>query len=103
MKKLGSNEVAMHVAVAGLPSTQEIDLIHCVGSLMRHCYDALPEAKRGRWCETSIEMATYVGRDLDAGDVVLAKGSLSMGLARVVDAVRKLSHTATKDAEKDDV
>jgi len=66
----------------------------------------LPDAKRGHWFETSAEMASTVGRDLDAGDVVLAKGSLSMGLARVVDAVRKLGHTAKKDAmtarEKDD-
>lgn len=103
MKELGSSEIQMHQAVAALPSTTDIDLIHCVGPLMRHCYDALPEAKRGHWTETSTEMATHVGRDLDAGDVVLAKGSLSMGLARVVDAVRKLGHTPSKDAQKDDV
>jgi UDP-N-acetylmuramoyl-tripeptide--D-alanyl-D-alanine ligase len=98
MKELGSSEIQMHLAVAALPSTAEIDVIHCVGPLMRHCYDALPETKRGHWTETSTEMATQVGRDLDAGDVVLAKGSLSMGLARVVDAVRKLGHTPSKDA-----
>ena len=103
MKELGSSEIQMHQAVAALPSTTDIDLIHCVGPLMRHCYDALPEAQRGHWTETSTEMATHVGRDLDAGDVVLAKGSLSMGLARLVDAVRKLGHTPTKDAQKDDV
>lgn len=103
MKELGNAEIQMHQAVAALPSTTDIDLIHCVGPLMRHCYDALPEAKRGHWTETSTEMATHVGRDLDAGDVVLAKGSLSMGLARVVDAVRKLGHTPSKDAQKDDV
>ncbi|MEP5153338.1 UDP-N-acetylmuramoyl-tripeptide--D-alanyl-D-alanine ligase [Planktotalea sp.] len=103
MKELGPQEIALHVAVADLPSVQDIDLLHCVGPLMRHCYDALPEAKRGHWFETSAEMAATVGRDLDAGDVVLAKGSLSMGLARVVDAVRKLGHTAPKDVKKDDV
>ncbi len=103
MKELGSDEIAMHRAVASLPSIADIDVINCVGPLMRHCYDALPEAKRGHWFETSAEMASQVGRDLDAGDVLLAKGSLSMGLARVVDAVRKLGHTASKDAEKDTV
>ncbi|MGH1578274.1 UDP-N-acetylmuramoyl-tripeptide--D-alanyl-D-alanine ligase [Planktotalea sp.] len=103
MKELGEDENAMHAAIAALPSVRDIDVIHCVGPLMRHCYEALPEAKRGHWCESSSEMASHVGRDLDAGDVVLAKGSLSMGLARVVDAVRKLGHTANKDAEKDDV
>jgi len=68
---------------------------------MRHCFEALPDAKKGHWCAESAEMAAHVGHDLDAGDVVLAKGSLSMGLARVVDAVRKLGHTAPKPSEKD--
>lgn len=103
MKELGGDEIRMHADIAALNSTSEIDVIHCVGPLMRHCYEALPEAKRGHWSETSTEMARYIGHDLDAGDVVLAKGSLSMGLARVVDAVRKLGHTASKDAQKDDV
>lgn len=103
MKELGGDEAAMHSAVARLPCIEEIDVIHCVGPLMRHCYDSLPVAKRGHWEASSAAMASHVGRDLDAGDVVLAKGSLSMGLARVVDAVRKLSHTASKDAAKDDV
>ena len=106
MKELGDDENAMHEAVARLSCIEHLDMIHCVGPLMRRCYEALPDAKRGHWFETSAEMASTVGRDLDAGDVVLAKGSLSMGLARVVDAVRKLGHTAKKDAmtarEKDD-
>lgn len=103
MKELGPSEVTRHQDVAALPCVAEIDIVHCVGPLMRHCYDGLPEAKRGHWFETSAEMAATVGHDLDAGDVVLAKGSLSMGLARVVDAVRKLGHTAPKDAKKEDV
>lgn len=98
MKELGTDEINLHKSVASLPSIEAIDLIHCTGPLMRHCYDALPDAKRGHWFETSAEMAATVGRDLDAGDVVLAKGSLSMGLARVVDAVRKLGHSAKQDA-----
>lgn len=102
MKELGSTEVDLHKAVASLPSISDIDVIHCVGPLMRHCYDALPEHKRGHWFETSAEMATQAGRDLDAGDVVLAKGSLSMGLARVVDAIRKLGHTADENSKNND-
>lgn len=103
MKELGPDEIAMHQAVAELPSIAQIDVVHCVGSLMRHCYDALPDAKKGHWTEHSTEMAGFVGHDLDAGDVVLAKGSLSMGLSRVVDAVAKLGHTIPKTSEKDDV
>ncbi|KUF09165.1 UDP-N-acetylmuramoyl-tripeptide--D-alanyl-D-alanine ligase [Pseudoponticoccus marisrubri] len=90
MKELGPQEVAMHREIAALPAMAQIDMVHCVGPLMRQLWEALPEEKRGRCCETSAEMAERVARDLDAGDVVLAKGSLSMGLARVVDAIRKM-------------
>jgi UDP-N-acetylmuramoyl-tripeptide--D-alanyl-D-alanine ligase len=47
-------------------------------------------------------MAAGVRRDLDAGDVVMVKGSLSTGLAAVVDAVRKLGHAAPQSASGDD-
>lgn len=103
MKELGVDEIAMHRAVATLPSIEKIDIINCVGPLMLHCFDALPDAKKGHWTADSKEMARFVGHDLDAGDVVLAKGSLSMGLSRVVDAVTKLGQTAPKTSEKDDV
>ena len=90
MKELGQTEAALHAGIAALVAVEKIDQIHCVGPLMRHLFDALPEAKRGRWSETSAEMAEGVARDLDAGDVVLAKGSLSMGLAKIVDAIRRM-------------
>ncbi|MEM9579350.1 MAG: UDP-N-acetylmuramoyl-tripeptide--D-alanyl-D-alanine ligase [Pseudomonadota bacterium] len=97
MKELGADATGMHRAVADWPAMDAIDTVHCVGPLMKACHAALPQDKRGHWCETSTEMAAHVARDLDAGDVVLAKGSLSMGLARVVDAVRKLGHAAPKN------
>ena len=101
MKELGADEIAMHEAVATLACVAEIDVIHCVGPLMQHLFNVLPAEKQGRWTETSTEMATHVHHDLDAGDVVLAKGSLSMGLARVVDGVRKLGHPASQTGKKD--
>ncbi|SFK51620.1 UDP-N-acetylmuramoyl-tripeptide--D-alanyl-D-alanine ligase [Shimia haliotis] len=101
MKELGPQEAAMHAALALHPAIEKIDTVHCVGPLMRHLYEALPEIKRGRWSETSAEMAADVRRLVDAGDAVLAKGSLSMGLAKVVDAVRKLGHPAAITENED--
>lgn len=97
MKELGTEEVALHEAIATLPSIDAIDRVHCIGPLMQALYEALPAHKRGRWCSTSEEMAAGLARDLRAGDVVAAKGSLSMGVGRIVDAIRKLGHPpATK-------
>lgn len=92
MKELGATEVALHEAVAGLPAMRDIDVVHCIGPLMAHLWAALPEHRRGRCCASADEAATRLSDDLDAGDVVLVKGSLSVGLARVVDAIRKMGH-----------
>ncbi len=102
MKELGQTETALHADIAGLPAIQSIDQIHCVGPLMRHLWEALPQEKRGRWTETSDQMAQEIGGDLTGGDVVLAKGSLSMGLARVVDAIRNLGHSPAKQKMEED-
>ncbi|MFP7571250.1 UDP-N-acetylmuramoyl-tripeptide--D-alanyl-D-alanine ligase [Marivita sp. S2033] len=91
MKELGPTGPQLHAALAELEATKTLDLVHCVGPLMRHLHEALPEEKRGMWFETSDEMALRLPRRLDAGDVVMVKGSLSMGLARVVDAIRNMS------------
>ncbi|MDC0736925.1 UDP-N-acetylmuramoyl-tripeptide--D-alanyl-D-alanine ligase [Cognatishimia sp. SS12] len=94
MKELGPQEVALHQAVADYPAMAKIHRVHCVGPLMKALHARLPEHQRGRWTETADDMTQRLAQDLDAGDVVLAKGSLSMGMARVVDAIRNLGHPA---------
>jgi UDP-N-acetylmuramoyl-tripeptide--D-alanyl-D-alanine ligase len=95
MKELGPQAMELHAGIATHPATAQLDIVHCVGPLMKAMYDALPEAQKGRWTETSAEMVQGIRRDLDAGDVVLAKGSLSMKLGLVVDAIRKMGHSTT--------
>ncbi|WP_227271435.1 UDP-N-acetylmuramoyl-tripeptide--D-alanyl-D-alanine ligase [Roseobacter weihaiensis] len=92
MKELGPDEIALHAGLAHLPATKSVDVIHCIGPLMRSLYDLLPDAQRGEWFETAEEAVTRVKTHLDSGDVVLAKGSLSMKLALIVDAIRKMGH-----------
>lgn len=94
MRELGRTEADLHAALAALPAMVRIDRVHCAGPLMRHLYEALPEEKRGRWVETAREMTDGIARELDAGDVVLVKASLSMGLGAVVDAIRKMGQGA---------
>ena len=92
----------MHADLASLDAMQAIDRVHCIGPLMRSLHDALPEPKRGLWTETAEEMAAQTPRRLDSGDVVLAKGSLSMKLARVVDAIRKMGHPVDQGGDPQD-
>ncbi len=92
MKELGPDGPGMHAALANEPAMERIDLVHCIGPLMQSLYAALPIEKRGLHVDTAAELAPQVRGLVDAGDAVLAKGSLSMGLAQIVDAVRKLGH-----------
>ncbi|WP_298842348.1 UDP-N-acetylmuramoyl-tripeptide--D-alanyl-D-alanine ligase [uncultured Roseobacter sp.] len=92
MKELGSDEIALHAGLAHLTSMEQIDVVHCIGPLMKSLHDLLPEAQRGGWFETSAEAVPRLKHHLDSGDVVLAKGSLSMKLALIVDAIRKMGH-----------
>jgi UDP-N-acetylmuramoyl-tripeptide--D-alanyl-D-alanine ligase len=93
MKELGTDAIALHAGLVHLEATRHIDRIHCIGPLMRSLHAILPEAQRGEWYETSQEALPRLKRHLDSGDVVLAKGSLSMKLGLIVDAIRKMGHS----------
>ncbi len=92
MKELGPEAEALHAALADLAAVQALDKVHCIGPLMQGLYAALPEHQRGLSVETSAEVIPELKRHLDSGDVVLAKGSLSMKLGSIVDAIRKMGH-----------
>ena len=92
MKELGPEAEALHAGLADLPSVQALDKVHCIGPLMRALHDRLPDHQRGGWHATAAEALEGLRRHLDSGDVVLAKGSLSMKLGSIVDAIRKMGH-----------
>ncbi|SLN44463.1 UDP-N-acetylmuramoyl-tripeptide--D-alanyl-D-alanine ligase [Roseovarius gaetbuli] len=89
MLELGPDEIALHADLAALPEIDKIDEIHCVGPRMRALWEALPEARRGKWRETAEELADQAHRVIDAGDVVLIKGSKGSRVSLVVEALRR--------------
>ncbi len=97
MKELGPQELPMHAAMANVAAMARIDRVHCIGPLMQAMHRALPQAKRGLWFETSEEMTSHLPEIVENNDTVLAKGSLSMGLARVVDGLRKMGQVGALD------
>ncbi|MEP3347869.1 MAG: UDP-N-acetylmuramoyl-tripeptide--D-alanyl-D-alanine ligase [Litoreibacter sp.] len=90
MKELGATENELHAGFATHPAMDDIGQVHCVGPLMKHLYDALPASKQGLWAATSAELADSPLALVRAGDVVMAKGSLSMKMALIVDAIENL-------------
>ncbi len=92
MLELGSEAAQMHRELADLTPMAEVDLVHCVGPMMRGLWEALPAEKQGRFSENADDLAAQAHDLIDAGDVVLVKGSKGSRVSRVVDAVRKLGH-----------
>ena len=87
-QRSGARNLANHLM--NDQTNDHVDLYEVRGLIGQSLHAALPADKRGLWAETSAELAQQVPELLQAGDIVLAKGSLSMQLARIVDAIRKM-------------
>jgi len=99
MLELGPQEGDLHRAVARHPGLAAIDTIHCVGPRMKLLHAALPRAQRGEWVEAAPELASRARTLIDAGDIVLVKGSKGIKVSLVVDALRKLGQRAPVASE----
>ncbi|MGL4310459.1 MAG: UDP-N-acetylmuramoyl-tripeptide--D-alanyl-D-alanine ligase [Paracoccaceae bacterium] len=98
MLELGPEELSLHAALAREPALAGVRQVHCVGNRMRALWQVLPDRQRGEWHADADAMAARVAQLLDAGDVVLVKGSKGSKVSRVVDAIRKLGHAVPKGA-----
>lgn len=90
MLELGRTELALHAALADHPAMAVVDVVHCVGPRMRALWARLPRGRRGEWAESADTLAPRARSLIDAGDIVLVKGSKGIRVSRVVDALRKL-------------
>jgi UDP-N-acetylmuramoyl-tripeptide--D-alanyl-D-alanine ligase len=90
MLELGPTEAALHAEIARHPGLEAVSTIHCVGPRMKALHAALPRSQRGDWVETAQELAPRVRTLIDAGDILLVKGSKGSKVSLVVDALRKM-------------
>jgi UDP-N-acetylmuramoyl-tripeptide--D-alanyl-D-alanine ligase len=90
MLELGRTELELHEALARHPTLAAISVVHCVGPRMRALHALLPQRQRGLWVETAVELVPQARSLVDAGDIVLVKGSKGIKVSLVVDALRKL-------------
>ena len=95
MLELGRTELDLHEAIARQPGLEAIDQIHCVGPRMRALHAQLPRLQRGDWVETAEDLMPRLRSLIDAGDIVLVKGSKGIKVSRLVDGLRKLGQQAT--------
>lgn len=91
MLELGDRAGADHANLAQSFTAAGLDIGHAVGPHAKRFLEALPQAARGQWAETSDDLGKMVGDLIQDGDVVLVKGSLGMGMASIVRALEALA------------
>lgn len=90
MKELGEASPKLHVALADTIREADVDLVVTVGELMRDLAAALPAGTLMAAVDTAAEAAEKLCAAVRPNDVVMVKGSNSMGLAKVVNALLAL-------------
>ncbi|UWP87985.1 UDP-N-acetylmuramoyl-tripeptide--D-alanyl-D-alanine ligase [Aliiroseovarius crassostreae] len=92
MLELGPEEQSLHEAIADLPYLADLDVVHCVGPRMKALWARLAGERQGVWVESAPEILSQLSGLVDAGDIVLVKGSKGSKVSLAVDALRKLGH-----------
>ena len=98
MRELGEHSQSSHIALANPISDAGISQVFCCCEHMKHLFDALPGAIRGGYAFTSAELAPIVASTARDGDMITVKGSKSVGMQKVVDALLNLDVSKTKKA-----
>ena len=88
MLELGFSELKEHVNISKFARLNKIDVIYCVGSRMKKLFDVLPYSKQGYWTETAEEMQHVLVNKIKNGDIIMIKGSLSMGMKTIVNKLK---------------
>ncbi len=92
MGGVNTQSVVVQRDLAANEHLQKLDQIHCIGPQVYPLWRALPQHQRGQWAQTASDLAPQVSKLVDAGDVVLVKGTARSKTTLVVDAIRKLGH-----------
>lgn len=87
MRELGSHGKELHESLVSCIASNNIDKVFCVGDLMGHLFEALPKPYRGSVAKDAQSMANEILPHIKPGDVILVKGSRSMAMEKVVDAL----------------
>ncbi|MFJ7440327.1 UDP-N-acetylmuramoylalanyl-D-glutamyl-2,6-diaminopimelate--D-alanyl-D-alanine ligase [Methylorubrum thiocyanatum] len=88
MKELGAAGETHHRELADAVAGNGIDVVFAVGPLMAHLFEALPMAVRGTAAPSAEGVTDAVLATLRPGDAVMVKGSNSMRMVRIVEAVK---------------
>lgn len=94
MRELGATAPQLHAALAAPLSDAKIDILFCCGHVIEGLFATVPAAMRGTYAADSKALAPKVAPALRDGDVVLVKGSKSMHMELVIEAIKQAAAAA---------
>jgi UDP-N-acetylmuramoyl-tripeptide--D-alanyl-D-alanine ligase len=100
MLELGSNAAAMHRDLSKVIADAKVDLVFCVGPLMRALWDVLPAARRGGYADSRTRIEAELLAAIRPGDAIVIKGSNASGMGTIVTSLvdRYRTRESTEDA-----
>jgi UDP-N-acetylmuramoyl-tripeptide--D-alanyl-D-alanine ligase len=90
MLELGKDEIRYHENLSATIDKFGIDMVFACGFLAKRLFDNLRDCKKGIWCENSVELSQKILEETQNGDCILIKGSNSMKMQHIIDAIKNL-------------
>ncbi|MBS0236066.1 MAG: UDP-N-acetylmuramoyl-tripeptide--D-alanyl-D-alanine ligase [Proteobacteria bacterium] len=87
MRELGKQGTQLHADLAEPIRQHKIDLVYTVGELMHSLHEALPDDVRAGHSENAAELAAIIVPLINSTDVISIKGSKSMNMSLIVNAL----------------
>jgi len=88
MLYLGDASADLHRGLKEAVDAAGVDLVFACGPMMRLLFGQLKPAQQGAWMPNSAELASRLLDAVQAGDVVMIKGSLASRMGPVAEAMR---------------
>ena len=89
MAELGKDELDLHAGLSGPLEEAGVSRVIVSGECMRALKGALPQVMRGAWARDWEFALDALKEEIEDGDVVLVKGSNSVGLGKLVSALKE--------------
>jgi UDP-N-acetylmuramoyl-tripeptide--D-alanyl-D-alanine ligase len=89
MLELGPQAASLHADLANALHDGKVDQLYAAGPMMKHLFDAVPDACRGVWHEKAAELQAPLFDTLQPGDVVMVKGSNGSRMGPLVAAMKE--------------
>ena len=89
MLELGDDAERLHGELAKAVDDAGIDLVYACGPNMIHLWNAIPDAKRGVYADSSSDLNDALPDAFHSGDIVVIKGSLGSRMGPLVETLRE--------------